>query len=73
MGTTPIAPGSPEAVARGCQCPVLDNARGKGAGFHGQREYWISEGCPIHAGIAKSGKKVNRVRRSRKGSGKNGQ
>ena len=37
-------PGSPEAVAKGCTCPELDNA-------HGMRQdgrFWISQGCPIH-------------------------
>lgn len=39
-------PGSDEAVTRGCTCPVLDNARGRGitTGI-----FWITEGCPLHA------------------------
>lgn len=32
METTP-KPGSDDAIARGCTCPVLDNARGRGDGF----------------------------------------
>ena len=40
------APGSPEAYANGCKCPILDNAHGKGIGGG---HYWISEKCPIHA------------------------
>ena len=39
------SPGSPQAVANGCRCPVLDNAHGKGIG---DGAYWISERCPIH-------------------------
>lgn len=43
-------PGSPEAGALGCLCPVMDNARGKGipttAGVH----FWINADCPVHCG-----------------------
>jgi hypothetical protein len=42
-----LNPGSDEAAAAGCTCPVLDNARGKSAGRPG--EFWISGGCPLHA------------------------
>lgn len=51
MGETSNArpnPGSPEAVQRGCTCPVIDNAHGKGVMGFG-REWWITDGCPIHA------------------------
>ena len=43
-------PGSKEAVAQGCKCPVLDNAHGKGFpyGEDGKPEFWITEGCPLH-------------------------
>lgn len=40
-------PGSDEAVMRGCTCPILDNARGRG--WLGTGEFWIAAGCPIHA------------------------
>ena len=43
-------PGSKEAVENGCQCPVLDNYRGKGFGEPPQ--FWINGECPIH-GIQK--------------------
>ena len=44
--TTP-APGSDEALALGCTCPVLDNGHGKG--FMGIEGYYvIAEGCPLH-------------------------
>lgn len=47
--TTPPNPGSPEAVAIGCTCPVLDNAHGRGHlcdGWH--CGWWINAGCPVH-------------------------
>ena len=40
-------PGSDEAVAIGCTCPVMDNARGKGH-MCIPDYYWISGGCPVH-------------------------
>lgn len=41
-------PGSPEATAAGCTCPVADNHNG--AGMLGDRRlYTIAEDCPIHA------------------------
>ena len=49
--TTPN-PGSPAAVARGCTCPVYDNAHGAGRGKdeHGQTVYVMSLDCPLHGG-----------------------
>lgn len=38
-------PGSDEAVARGCTCPVLDNRRGEGLG---RGLFWLSGDCPLH-------------------------
>lgn len=49
----PRTPGSPEAVAAGCTCPVMDNARG--AGRYGIGEvagWWVTEGCPLHGARA---------------------
>jgi len=40
-------PGSDEAVAIGCTCPVMDNARGKGY-MCIPDYYWISGDCPVH-------------------------
>lgn len=43
-------PGSPEAKAQGCRCPVIDNARGRGAGTmpDGRPVFvWTTE-CPLH-------------------------
>lgn len=47
-------PGSSEAIANFCECPVLDNSHGKGIyggvvkDEFGQPLYWISETCPLH-------------------------
>ena len=43
------APGSTEAIALGCICPVLDNAHGRGYLGDGERFGWVVvESCPIH-------------------------
>lgn len=38
-------PGSPEAVDRGCRCPIYDNAHGLGSIRGG---FIIAESCPLH-------------------------
>jgi hypothetical protein len=46
-------PGSKEAVALGCRCPVLDNRRGEGF-MWGKSEhpcFWVHADCPIHGGV----------------------
>lgn len=48
-----LAPGSDEAIAAGCTCPVLDNAHGKGymggvKDENGETVYIISWVCQIH-------------------------
>ncbi len=51
MTTAPNPPGSPEALALGCICPVLDNGHGKGSGWvdhHGNPIFWFDMNCPIH-------------------------
>ena len=45
--TTPT-PGSDAARGRGCRCPQFDNGHGRGFLMHGERVYWIAEGCPLH-------------------------
>lgn len=45
-------PGSDEAHALGCTCPRMDNSYGKG--WLGSGQFWITEGCPMHAGSALS-------------------
>jgi hypothetical protein len=44
-------PGSDEAIAIGCKCPVIDNSHGKGVYIldSGVPAFWITEDCPIHA------------------------
>jgi len=43
-------PGSDEALAAGCRCPVLDNAHGRGAYREpdGTPQFWINSDCPLH-------------------------
>ena len=47
-----LPPGSSSAVARGCTCPVYDNAHGAGRGKdeHGQTVYVMDWDCPMHGG-----------------------
>lgn len=53
MAKTPN-PGSDEAIAQGCLCPVIDNGHGKGymGGMKdeaGNTLYVKVVGCPLHA------------------------
>lgn len=43
-------PGSPEAIKRGCKCPVLDNGHGKGNHMdeNGKPLFWYSRECGLH-------------------------
>ncbi len=42
-------PGSEDALAQGCLCPVLDNAHGEGLQFSGgQVLFWMDGDCPLH-------------------------
>lgn len=42
-------PGSDEAIADGCKCPVLNNGHGRGhLGEGGKFGWWVNENCPIH-------------------------
>jgi hypothetical protein len=44
---TQTSPGSKEAHAAGCRCPILDNAYGKG--YMGMEGIFVVNGeCPIH-------------------------
>ena len=47
--TTPN-PGSDEAVSQGCLCPILDNAKGKGA-WGDPGTFWIAPSCPLHGDL----------------------
>ena len=44
----PPNPGSDEAVARGCSCPVLDNAHGAGLPYPDGPVFWVNKDCPLH-------------------------
>lgn len=41
-------PGSDEALALGCECPVMDNSHGKGFVLDGKRVFWKNAKCPLH-------------------------
>lgn len=46
-------PGSDEAIELGCICPVIENARGKGAygtwdGPDEEKLFWFDNRCPLH-------------------------
>lgn len=43
-----LNPGSDEAIARGCTCPVLDNGHGNEELALVRGGFFISEDCPIH-------------------------
>ena len=50
---TKLNPGSDKALDAGCQCPVIDNAHGRGAQGtwdkpEGDKLFWINGNCPIH-------------------------
>lgn len=47
MGMTTPNPGSNEAIALGCVCPVLDNNHGLYAP-HPPEGFWISGDCKLH-------------------------
>lgn len=43
----PPPPGSDAAIAKGCACPVLDNAHGRG--YMGTAGIYVyNTGCPLH-------------------------
>jgi hypothetical protein len=48
-------PGSDEAIAIGCKCPVLDNGHGDEELAKCRGGFWINAVCPIH-GTRKEGK-----------------
>lgn len=42
-------PGSKSAVKKGCLCPQMDNAHGKGIpASDGQVLFWMTDECPMH-------------------------
>lgn len=53
MTTDTPPPGSDDAVALGCRCPIRDNGRGTGAyggtvRVDGKPIYWQDSDCPLH-------------------------
>ncbi len=46
---TPIPnPGSEEAVAMGCSCPIIDNHYGEGIRYSAVPCFWINADCLLH-------------------------
>lgn len=45
-------PGSDEAIALGCTCPVMDNGRGRGA-WGSSGLFWMARSCPVHGDEAR--------------------
>lgn len=41
-------PGSKDASAQGCTCPVMDNNHGLGFIVAGKRSFWMNDKCPLH-------------------------
>lgn len=41
-------PGSPDAIAEGCTCPIFDNRNGEGVIGYPDGSYWINADCPLH-------------------------
>lgn len=52
-------PGSEEAQAKGCACPVYDNHFGKGfrVGGKGELQFWYSNDCKMHGGFLPKNRK----------------
>lgn len=48
MATDTLNPGSDEALAQGCICPVLDNRHGAGLEYPDGPAFWINRTCPLH-------------------------
>lgn len=55
----PPLPGSAEAVALLCSCPIFDNAHGQGLEFAGTKVFWVNENCPLHGMKLKTGDNEN--------------
>ncbi len=44
-----LKPGSPAAVAAGCECPIIDNGHGRGYMGDSQRFGFVyTASCPLH-------------------------
>ena len=52
-------PGSPEAVEKGCTCPIIDNHHGEGFPCDGKQAFWIDATCPLHGIYPEGGESHN--------------
>lgn len=52
METNTPFPGSPDALARGCRCPSMDNGYGDPQLAHDRGGWWIAGDCPIHGVVS---------------------
>jgi hypothetical protein len=61
-------PGSKEAIALGCSCPVSDNGNGLGAYIdkRGHRIFWYNYDCKVHVIDAESKDLYYQLERSRR-------
>ena len=50
-------PGTTEAQAQGCNCPVEDNKHGRGVEHGIEVFYWVNGGCPLHGQDVKNAAK----------------
>ena len=50
-------PGSSEAVARGCKCPVIDNHHGEGLPGASGPVFYYNLKCPLHCARTATGEK----------------
>jgi len=46
-------PGSYEATAAGCRCPILDNNHGMWKPWPG--DWWVNGDCPLHGVVSAEG------------------
>jgi hypothetical protein len=44
------SPGSKEALAKGCTCPVMDNHHGAGFTYDNATCFYLDDDCPLHGG-----------------------
>ncbi len=56
MPETAPNPGSDEAIAAGCRCPVMGNGHGEGVyggrkSENGETMFWVSDDCPLHGPV----------------------
>lgn len=55
-----MKPGSTEAIAAGCTCPVLDNAHGAGVPCGTNTDgtattlFWLNNDCPLHCPVVRT-------------------